>query len=130
MTHSATPYSAEDDALETLKKSFNRMTMYVVTLDTSALDPDPVRLFSHLTWLKEQEAGGVIAFTGLRFDGGNRPVDGMTVLRAGSFQEAERIVASDPFVAAGATATIHRWDVAAGAMSFSVRLSDRSVGVI
>jgi uncharacterized protein YciI len=130
MTEDARSPKATEEGLATLKSSFKRLTWYVVTLNSSGLGGDPQLLLDHLTWLKEHEARGIIVLTGLRFDEQGRSADGMTVLRAASYEEAQRLVASDPFVLAGATVTLHRWEVAAGALSFSIRLSDRSMHLV
>lgn len=118
-----------DVQLEALKASFSRHTWYALVLDSSPIVPDARLLFDHLTWLKAREASGDLVLTGLRFGEDGKPVDGLTVLRADSLESARQVASSDPFVVAGAVFTLHRWDVAAGSLPLSVRLSDRSIGV-
>ena len=125
------PTTAEDleASLAALKVSFTRHSWYVLNLDTSALKPDAALLHAHLSWIKAREASGEIVATGLRFDADNKPVDGLTVLRAANRDQAQVIADSDPFAAAGAKVTLHRWDVAAGALSIAVTFSDRAVAI-
>jgi uncharacterized protein YciI len=56
----------------------------------------------HIAWLLKLEAAGVLFLSGPLTSGpGVAPGSGITVLRAGSAEEAAGIAIADPFVAAG-----------------------------
>lgn len=129
MIGQATAQTEAEAELAALKASFVRTSWYAVVLDSSGLRPGPRLVADHLHWLKAKEASGELVLTGLRFGESGGPVDGLTILRATDLDQARRIAEGDPLVTAGATFTLHRWDVAAGSLPISLRLSDRSIGI-
>jgi uncharacterized protein YciI len=79
---------------------------------------------AHLTWLLELEADGAAFLSGPLTSGpGVTPGSGVTVLRAGSAAEAEKVAATDPFVVAGLrSAEVFGWRVNEGAIQLRVSL--------
>jgi uncharacterized protein len=79
---------------------------------------------AHLAWLLALEADGVVLLSGPLTSGpGVGPGSGITVLRAGSADEAAKIAATDPFVTAGLrTAEVFGWRVNEGAIELRVSL--------
>lgn len=79
---------------------------------------------AHLAWLLALEADGVVLLSGPLTSGpGVGPGSGITVLRAGSADEAAKIAATDPFVTAGLrTAEVFGWRVNEGAIQLRVSL--------
>lgn len=116
-----------EEQLEQAKLRFVRRSFFVVVLQSSAQARTPAVLLAHLDWLKEQEARGTLLLSGLRFAENGPPVDGLTVLRVADFSAAQALMETDPAVGAGSSYTLHRWDVAAGNLPLTVRLSDASV---
>ncbi len=85
-------------------------------------------LEAHLEFMIGLEKDGTLFLSGPLYDReGKMTGEGITVVRAGSFEEAEEIAARDPFVVAGLRQpTVHRWVVNEGRVSVSVDLSDCS----
>jgi uncharacterized protein YciI len=79
---------------------------------------------AHLAWLLALEADGVAFLSGPLTSGpGVRPGSGVTVLRAGSADDAAAIAATDPFVLAGLrTAEVFCWRVNEGSIRVRVSL--------
>jgi uncharacterized protein YciI len=79
---------------------------------------------AHLAWLLALEADGAVLLSGPLTSGpGTGPGSGVTVLRAGSADEARAIAAKDPFVVAGLrTVEVFGWRVNEGAIRISVSL--------
>ncbi|WP_432838325.1 YciI family protein [Dactylosporangium sp. CA-092794] len=78
----------------------------------------------HLDWLLKLEADGVVFLSGPLTSGPDvRPGSGVTVLRAGSAEEARAIALGDPFVRAGLrTAEVYGWRVNEGAIRVQISL--------
>jgi len=88
-------------------------------------------LADHLQWAIDAEKRGELFMSG-PFLGGGRPGarGGMTLLRAGSEEDAHAIMASDPFIINGAyTFELREWIVMEGSISFNTSFSDRTVRV-
>lgn len=65
-------------------------------------------LDEHLVWMEEQHVRGTIIFSGPSPD----LKLGMYLIRAKSYEEADRIAASDPYTAAGdSTYELQQWNV-------------------
>src|SRR2546430_5389967 len=78
----------------------------------------------HLAWLLKLEADGVVFLSGPLVSGpGTGPGSGVTVLRAGSAEEARAIAQADPFVVAGLrTVEVFGWRVNEGAVRVQLSL--------
>src|SRR5690349_1273071 len=78
----------------------------------------------HLAWLLKREADGVVFLSGPLTSGpGVGPGSGITVMRAGSADEARAIAAEDPFVRAGLrTFEVYGWRVNEGAIRVDISL--------
>ncbi len=78
----------------------------------------------HVAWLLNLEADGVVFLSGPLTSGpGVRPGSGITVLRAGSADEAAQIAAADPFVTQGLrTFEVFGWRVNEGAIQVGLSL--------
>jgi len=78
----------------------------------------------HLAWLLKLEAGGVVFLSGPLTSGPEvGPGSGITVLRAGSAEEARAIAEDDPFVRAGLRAVeVYGWRVNEGAIRVNISL--------
>lgn len=85
-------------------------------------------LESHLLYMIELERQGVLFASGPFSDeAGTAAGHGMTIVRAGSFEEARAIAEGDPFFRQGLrTFEIRRWTVVEGRISVSIDLSDRT----
>jgi uncharacterized protein YciI len=85
-------------------------------------------LLEHFQWIVAMEKDGHILFTGARFDRAGAQNEGLTVLRAPNWEEAERLSATDPFVTSGAVSFyIERWVLGGGRITMSIEFSDRSM---
>nr|WP_315594174.1 YciI family protein [uncultured Cupriavidus sp.] len=88
-------------------------------------------LASHLQWAIDAERRGELFMSG-PFLGGAAPgeLGGMTLIRAGTEEEARTIMNSDPFIIDGVfTFELREWMVMEGSISINVNFSDKSVKV-
>ncbi|MEC7760595.1 MAG: YciI family protein [Pseudomonadota bacterium] len=121
--------SDDTETVETLMARMMAKSFYLIenrlTADPSEIGPV---LKDHLLYMIDLEKTGQLFLSGPLFDRDDKMTfDGMTIIRAGSFDEAEAIAARDPFVVAGLRKpVVHRWVVNEGRLSVSVDLSDRS----
>ncbi|AJE46733.1 YciI family protein [Celeribacter indicus] len=92
--------------------------------DPSDLGP---HLADHLRFMIGLEKAGVLFLSGPLYDrDGKMTGEGITVVRASSFEEAEEIAQRDPFVIAGLREPrVQRWVVNEGRISLNIDLSDR-----
>jgi hypothetical protein len=105
-----------------LKRSF--FVMFRQVVDAAKFRP---ALRDHLRWLIDLEHKGVIFASGPAFKPDDTPAPGMTIFRVATFDEAEKLAASDPVcIAGGAEFHIHRWSVGAGRLTVSVDFSDQT----
>jgi len=95
-----------------------------VPLDTTARDDIERHAGDHIAWLLRLEAEGVVFLSGPLTSGpGVAPGAGVTVLRAGSAEQAAAIAAADPFVVAGLrTFDVFGWRVSEGAVRIQLAL--------
>ncbi|MAS03882.1 MAG: hypothetical protein CL534_04220 [Ahrensia sp.] len=89
------------------------------------------KLKEHLLYMIDLEKSGVLFLSGPLFDkNGGMTGDGVTIIRAASFEEAETIARKDPFAIAGyREQTIRRWVVNEGRVGLRLDLSDGSVAL-
>lgn len=83
-------------------------------------------LEAHLRYLIDLEQRGVLFASGPLFGAhGTMSGEGLTILRAGTLEEAERLAAADPFAIAGQRRPIvKRWVVNEGRITVSVDISN------
>lgn len=109
-----------------------RMMQRELFVVLSSAAKDPSRLFpyleEHLKFMIALEDEGILFASGPLFSpDGAVTGEGLTVLRAASFEQATSIAKRDPFVREGLrTFNIKRWSVNEGKIDLSVRLSDKS----
>lgn len=89
------------------------------------------KLKEHLLYMIDLEKSGVLFLSGPLFDrNGGMTGDGVTIIRAASFEEAETIARKDPFAIAGyREQKISRWVVNEGRVGLRLDLSDGSVAL-
>lgn len=116
-------------AAQHLLQSMANKPLYVALRtprDTTRMDE---LLEPHLRWAIAAERRGELFASGPFVADGVPPgmLGGMTIVRAASAEEAQAILAGDPFVAHGVIAVeIRRWMLMEGSFSVTVRLSDQS----
>lgn len=87
-------------------------------------------LSAHLDYMIELEERGVLFASGPFFADGEGTGAGLTIVRAGSNDEARALLERDPFVAAGLrTFDLHEWHLMEGALQLTV-LASRQRGVV
>ena len=89
------------------------------------------KLKEHLLYMIDLEKSGILFLSGPLFDqDGGMTGDGVTIIRAASFEEAEKIARKDPFAVAGyREQKISRWVVNEGRLGLRLDLSDGSVAL-
>ena len=85
-------------------------------------------VLEHFQWIVELEKQGHILMTGGIFHRDGTQSEGLTILRAPSWEAAEELAASDPVIKAGADSFyIERFRLGGGRLTISVDFSDQSV---
>ncbi len=89
------------------------------------------RLADHIAHQIEMERRGIMFAAGPLYSrGSDIPEAGMFVLRANSFEEAERLANEDPLHKAGLrTFTLQKWRVNEGSLKITVNFSDQSMQI-
>lgn len=103
--------------------------LYVALREPKDLNRMHELLAAHLAWAVASERRGEIFASGPFVAEACPPgtQGGMTIVRAGSHEEAHRILSSDPFVQEGVvTFTLRKWVLMEGGFSVTVRFSDQS----
>lgn len=118
-----------NERVEALLAQMMQRELFVVLSEPNA-EPAQLRphLEAHLDFMIKLEEAGVLFASGPLFSAdGIMTGEGITLLRAASFEEARTIAERDPFVREGLrTFSIKRWTINEGRIDLSVRLSDRS----
>ncbi|MDX3895228.1 YciI family protein [Pusillimonas sp.] len=86
-------------------------------------------LSAHLEWVVQCERRGELFASGpfVAGDGPPGAHGGMSIFRADSVAEAQRILSGDPFIQQGVfTAEIKKWMLMEGGMTVTLRFSDQS----
>jgi len=112
-----------------LLRAMLNKTLYVGIRKPSDLSRVPELLEEHLRWAIAAEQRGEIFASGPFVEDGAAPgaSGGLSVLRAGSVEEARQILAGDPFIREGVfTVDVKKWVVMEGGLTLTVRFSDRS----
>lgn len=117
------------DAAQRMLQSMLNQRLYVVlrtTRDVARLDR---LLEAHLVWAVAAERRGELFASGPFVKEGAAPghAGGMSIVRAGSEDEARALLAEDPFVAQGAVdIEVREWRLMEGGFTVTVRLSDQT----
>lgn len=121
--------SALPESAQRLLAAMLNKTLYVALrtpVDTARM---PSLLEAHLRWAIVCEQRGELFASGPFVADGAAPgsLGGMSIVRADSLEEAQRILEADPFVREGVIALdIRRWVLMEGGISVSVRFSDQT----
>jgi uncharacterized protein YciI len=112
---------------QTLLARMMQKKMFVI-LSSIQAEPEALRphLASHLKYLIDLEKRGILFASGPFSNAeGQLTGDGLTIVRAASFEEAVKIANEDPFTLCGLrTPSVRRWTVNEGRIQVSVDLSD------
>jgi uncharacterized protein len=111
--------------------AFLQKELYVINTRpvASRAELDKV-LPQHLAHQVSLEKRGIMFGAGPLFGKDGKPFGGMIIIRAASFEEAERIAGEDPFHAQGLrTFTVDRWQLNEGSITLTVSYSDQKVKV-
>lgn len=113
-------------AAELLAKMMKRELFVITNMPLVPASELQANLKAHLLYLIDLEKKGILFASGPLFDrDGTMTGEGLTVVRAASIDEAERLAAADPFVVAGQRRpTVKRWVVNEGRITVSVDISD------
>ena len=95
------------------------------TLDRALLRE---HLGAHLRWMVEGESRGQIFLSGpVAPQDGGTPLDGLTIIRAETLDDAAALARTDPFVKLGAIAfELREWTANEGSITLTVTLSNSS----
>jgi uncharacterized protein YciI len=122
----------EDDSTmtpEALRGAPAGLSLYVVIMRRTARwdaagDATNAVLREHLQWQRHLEREGVLVLAGPLDPSPTEPQTGLMIIRAGSQEEAERLVAGEPFQVAGLRDNeVRHWRVNEGCIRVTVRLS-------
>lgn len=118
-----------ENARALMASMFNK-TFFVALREPLDLARMDALLEEHLHWAMEAEMNGHLFGSGPFVAAGQPPgaAGGMTIVRAHSLQEAQSVVAQDPFVREGAVRLSWRqWSLMEGSVRVTLRFSDQSL---
>ncbi|WP_397475225.1 YciI family protein [Pusillimonas sp.] len=114
---------------QALMQGMLKKPLYVVLRTPVDLTRINELLPAHLEWAVQCEKRGELFASGPFVNEGGAPGadGGMSIFRADSVAEVERILAGDPFIQQGVfSAAIKKWVLMEGGFTVSVRFSDQS----
>lgn len=114
---------------QALMQGMLKKTLYVVLRTPVDLSRINDLLPAHLEWAMQCEKRGELFASGPFVADGGAPgsAGGMSIFRAGSVEEVERILSGDPFIQQGVfSVEIKKWVLMEGGFTLSVRFSDQS----
>ena len=113
-------------------KKFLGKEMYLVVTRPVRSPEIAKRLADHLAHQVELEKRGIMFAAGPLYPrGSDTPEAGMFVLRASSFEEAERIANEDPLHKAGLRSfTLQKWRVNEGSVTITVNYADQTMKIV
>jgi uncharacterized protein YciI len=121
-----------EDRIRELTKRMLRKKFFVI-LSKGGATPDEIGavLPEHLDYMIGLEKSGVLFASGPLADAeGKTRGDGLTILRAGSAEEARRIASQDPFVTGGLRSfEVREWTVMEGSLGVKINFSDQSLEI-
>lgn len=111
--------------LAQLKQNMWMQDMYLMIRTVIEPSKMPLNALAHTKWVIATEKQGKIFASGPVFNRDGKPGKGQTVFKAASYEEAEAIANTDPFVTSGAVEySMTVWQVSAGRMSLDLDFSD------
>ncbi|MBT2304059.1 hypothetical protein J7E70_26840 [Variovorax paradoxus] len=116
-------------AAQLLLQSMLNKQLYVVFRTARDLKLLDELLESHLQWAVAAEQRGELFASGpfVARDAAPGSAGGMSILRAGSEEEARAIVSADPFVGGGAVdVEVREWQLMEGSFTMTIRLSNQT----
>jgi uncharacterized protein YciI len=119
--------NSAEERIRQLTQGMLRKKLYVI-LSKGNTDAERLKenLPAHLEFMIDLEKQGILFASG-PLDGGTRG-DGLTIVRAGSLDEARQVAARDPFVVQGLrTFEVREWTVMEGSFGIKVNFSDQSL---
>ena len=120
------------ERIRQLTQGMLRKKLYVV-LSKGDATPDQIGagLPDHLEYMIGLEKTGALFASGPLTTGAGQPAgDGLTILRAGSAEEARAIASADPFVVNKLRSFVVReWTVMEGSLGLKINFSDQSIEI-
>jgi uncharacterized protein YciI len=124
--------ASAEERIRQLTKGMLRKKLYVI-LSKGGATPEQLGavLPDHLEYMIGLEKQGVLFASGPLSSAPGMPAgDGLTVLRAGSEDEARRIAAADPFVVKKIrTFEVREWTVMEGSFGVRLNFSDQTLEI-
>ena len=124
--------ASTEERIRQLTQGMLRKKLYVV-LSKGAATPDQIGavLPDHLEYMIDLEKKGALFASGpLTATAGQPAGDGLTVLRAGSVEEARTIASADPFVVKKLRSfEVREWTVMEGSLGLKVNFSDQTLEI-
>ena len=121
-----------EERIRQLTSGMLRKKLYVI-LSKGGATPEQLGavLPEHLEYMIGLEKRGVLFASGpLTTDAGKPVGDGLTIVRAGSVDEAREIASADPFVVNKIrTFEVREWTVMEGSLGVRVNFSDQSLEI-
>jgi uncharacterized protein YciI len=119
--------SSFGERVEKLTSPMWRKKFFVILWDGHDANLKP-HLIAHLEYMISLESAGKLFASGpLDF---GKTSDGLTIVRAETFDEARKIALNDPFVVNGVRSfRIREWTVMEGSFGLAVNFSDRSINI-
>jgi uncharacterized protein len=126
---STTMTAAERAAeIERIRAGMLKKDYYIMHRRPLASERKSGAILEHFQWLVRLEKEGHILLTGGIFKRDGTQSEGLTILRAGSWEAAETLAASDPLVTAGAvTHYLERIRIGAGRVAICVDFTDQTM---
>ncbi len=124
--------ASTQERIRELTQRMLRKKLYVI-LSKGGATPEQIGavLPQHLDYMIALEKKGVLFASGPLTAAEGMPVgDGLTILRAGSAEEARAIAAADPFVTNKLrTFEVREWTVMEGSLGVKINFSDQSLEI-
>src|SRR5262245_2322777 len=121
------------DRIRELTQRMLRKKLYVILSKGGATAEElGAVLPQHLEYMIALEKKGVVFASGPLTTAEGQPLgDGLTILRAGSVEEARAIASTDPFVASKLrTFEVREWTVMEGSLGVKINYSDQSLEIV
>ncbi len=119
----------ENDKATAMLAHSAKLKLFVMLRRTENPAKIPELLAAHLHWMIERERSGVVFLSGpVAPRKGAVALDGMTLLRTDTIEQAEEIAQQDPFVLNGAVSfEMREWTAFEGTIRLELNLSDSTV---
>lgn len=123
--------SGEDRIRELTARMLRKKFFVVFSRGSATPDQIAALLPEHLDYMIGLEKSGVLFASGPLADAeGKTRGDGLTILRAGSAEEARQIASQDPFVTGGLRSfEVREWTVMEGSLGVRINFSDQSLEI-